>query len=101
MKLSDFYRKAITSGIEHDPRGRSAVLGELDRRRKAFEAMLPPEKEFFDLESLQNPYADSRILVGSADQEIRSVLVGIDIDVGEILLADNLRSKGRKVDASG
>jgi len=98
MRLGDLYRKAIEAGIENDPRGREAVLQELKRRKKDFDKLPPEEKEFFDAESLQNPYSDSRILYGSDDGEIKSVLAGIDIDVGEILLADNLRQKGKRID---
>jgi putative NIF3 family GTP cyclohydrolase 1 type 2 len=98
VKLSDIYTRAIRAGIENDPRGQSVVLQELDRRKKTSEEIKPEEKEFFDLESLQNPYADSRILNGTGDEEISSILVGIDMDVGEILLADNLRAKGRSID---
>jgi putative NIF3 family GTP cyclohydrolase 1 type 2 len=98
VKLSDIYTRAIEAGIENDPRGTDLVLQELDRRKKSFEELKPERKEFFDLESLQNPYADSRILNGTGEEEIKSILVGIDIDVGEILLADNLRTKGRTID---
>ena len=65
MKLSDIYTRAIEAGIENDPRGKSLVLQELGRRKKTFENVPPDQKEFFDLESLQNPYADSRILNGT------------------------------------
>jgi putative NIF3 family GTP cyclohydrolase 1 type 2 len=98
VKLSDIYTKAIEAGIENDPRGKDLVLQELDRRKKSFEELTPELKESFDIESLRNPYSDSRILNGSGDEEIKSVLVGIDIDVGEILLADNLRTKGKPID---
>lgn len=98
MKLSDVYTKAIEAGIENDPRGKDLVLQELDRRKKTFEELRPEQKESFDFESLQNPYSDSRILYGTGDEEIKSILVGIDIDVGEILLADNLRTKERNID---
>ena len=98
MKLSDIYTRAIEAGIENDPRGKDLVLQELDRRKKSFEDLKPEDKESFDLESLQNPYSDSRILNGTGEEEIKSVFVGIDIDVGEILLADNLRTKGRTID---
>ena len=98
MKLSDIYTRAIEAGIENDPRGKDLVLQELDRRKKSFEELKQEDKESFDLESLRNPYSDSRILNGTGEEEIKSVLVGIDIDVGEILLADNLRTKGRTID---
>ena len=98
MKLRDIYQKAVEAGITNDLRGRDFVLRELERRKKDFDNLGQDEKEFFDKESLKNPYADSRMLFGNGDEEISSILVGIDIDVGEILLADNLRSKGRKID---
>jgi hypothetical protein len=98
MKLRDIYRKAIENGVENDPRGKDAVLKYLERRKKDFDELKPDEREFFDRESLQNPYSDSRILYGTGDEEIRSALVGIDIEVGEILVADSLRSKGRRID---
>jgi hypothetical protein len=98
MKLKDIYKKAIEIAIENDPRGKDIVLKDLERKKKEFDDLKPDEKEFFDKESLQNPYSDSRILFGKDDEEIKSIFVGIDIDVGEILLADNLRSKGRRID---
>jgi len=98
MRLKVIYTKAIAAGIENDPRGKDIVQKELERRKKDFEDLKPGEKEFFDMESLQNPYADSRILHGPDDSDVTAVLAGIDIDVGEILLADNLRAKGRKID---
>ena len=98
MKLRDIYRKAIETGMNNDPRGGDIVLKDLEQRKNIFDELKPDEKDFFDMESLQNPYSDSRILFGTGDEEIRTALVGIDIEVGEILLADSLRSKGRQVD---
>ena len=98
MKLRDLYKKAIEVGTVNDPRGKDIVLKNLERRKKEFDELKPDEKESFDQESLHNPYSDSRILYGADDEEIKSILVGIDIDVGEIVLADSLRSKGRRID---
>jgi len=98
MKLRDLYKKAIEVGTANDPRGKDIVLKNLERRKKEFDELKPDEKESFDQESLHNPYSDSRILYGADDEEIKSILVGIDIDVGEIVLADSLRSKGRRID---
>jgi len=98
MKLGDLYKSAIEAGIENDPRTKAAVLQELSRCKKTYESLKQDEKEFFDLESLKNPYSDSRILYGSEDHDVQSILTGIDIDVGEILLADTLKAKGRKID---
>lgn len=98
MKLKEIYSKCIEAGIENDLRGKEAVIAELERKKKDFNELKPEDREYFDLQSLENPYSDSRVLFGNGDEEIKSILLGIDIDVGEILLADNLRSKGRNID---
>lgn len=98
MKLRDIYRRAIEIGFENDPRGKDIVKKDLERRKKDFDELKPEDKEFFDQESLKNPYYDSRILYGTGDEEIKTILVGIDIEVGEVILADSLRSKGKQLD---
>ncbi|MEJ5226751.1 NGG1p interacting factor NIF3 [Thermodesulfovibrio sp.] len=98
MKLKDFYKKAIKIGIENDPRGKEAVIRELEKRKKDYESLSEKKKEFFDLESLENPYSDSRILFGTGEEEIRTVIAGIDMEVGEIVLADSLRKNGTPID---
>lgn len=98
MKLREIYQLAVTKGLEADPRGREAVEKELVRNKKNLESLKEDEKSEFDLESLTNPYSDTRILYGSGDREVNTVLSGIDIEVGEILLADRLREKGKNID---
>lgn len=98
MKLKDLYRAAVSIGIENDPRGRDQVLKDLEARKKDFDSLREDEREFFDSETLQNPYTDSRILCGSGDEEAKNILLGIDVEVGEILLCDRLREKGRSID---
>ncbi len=98
MKLSEFFKKAIDTGIANDPRGSDFVARELQQRQKDFANLPPKEKEFFDPESLENPYADSRILYGDGDGEISNILVGIDIEVGEVLLAETLGKRGSPID---
>jgi putative NIF3 family GTP cyclohydrolase 1 type 2 len=56
------------------------------------------EKKDFDTERLTNPYADSRILNGTGEEEIHSVIVGIDMETPEIVLANALRTSGKKID---
>jgi len=66
MKLSRFYRRIVEFGKDKDPRkGRGGV--------RAFE--------------------DSAVLHGDPDTEIKKILIGIDIEVGELLLADRIRSR--------
>lgn len=98
MKLLEIYRRAVETGIDNDPRGKDAVVRELESKKKDYEGLKDKDKEFFDKESLTNPYSDSRILNGTGEEDIKTALVGIDIDVGEVLLSDNLKSKGRAID---
>jgi putative NIF3 family GTP cyclohydrolase 1 type 2 len=97
MKLRDIYQKAIETGMNNDPRGRDVIEKDMEQRKKSYDEIKPDEKEFFDMESLRNPYADSRILFGTGDEEIKTVIAGIDIEVGEVVLAESLRSKGKQV----
>lgn len=92
------YQLAIRKGIENDPRGEADVDKYLSRVRKDYEELKEENKKDFDLEKLNNPYSDSRILYGEDDREVKTVLAGIDIDVGEVLLADRLIEKGRQID---
>ncbi|MFQ5427829.1 MAG: NGG1p interacting factor NIF3 [Thermodesulfobacteriota bacterium] len=99
MKIQDIYEKAYTRGMEVDPRGIEEVRAELKKIKKDFEDLKEKNKETFDGERLVNPYSDTRVLYpGTAHKEIKRVLVGIDMEVGEILLADRLGEKGRPID---
>ena len=98
MRLRDIYETVVAAGIGADPRGRQAVKKHLGRTQKKYEELKKDEKEYFDAESLSNPYADTRILHGSGEAEITTALVGIDMDVGEVLLADRLSGGGKKID---
>ncbi len=98
VKLKNLYELAVNKGIEQDPRGKTYVKGLLNKAKKEYESLDKKEKEFFNKVRLFNPYSDTRILNGSGEEDVKSVLVGIDIDVGEVLLADRLNSKAKKVD---
>ncbi|MGE4357267.1 MAG: NGG1p interacting factor NIF3 [Candidatus Omnitrophota bacterium] len=98
MKLKTLYELVVREGIESDPRGRTEVMKTLERIKKEYSSLKEEDKKKFDLEKLHNPYADTRILNGDPDKEIKNILVGIDMEVGEVLLADRLREKGKKID---
>lgn len=100
MRLRDLYNAVIEIGIAHDPRPRAQINKELDEKKKEFERLTEKEKYFFDKEKFVNPYSDSRIYHGTGDEEISSLLVGIDVEVQELLLLERLRDKGRKIDAA-
>jgi len=84
--------------MEVDPRGKEEVLKLLERAKKEYNSLKEEEKKKFDVEKLHNPYADTRILNGDPQREIKTILAGIDMEVGEVLLADRLREKGKKID---
>jgi hypothetical protein len=67
--------------------------------RQEYDALLEWQKPYFDQERYRNPFGDVRILVGPDDVELDTVLLGINIHVPELLLADYLRRSGRRVDA--
>jgi len=98
MKIRELYEKAIATGITLDPRGEAEVRSELDREKKDFEGLKEKDKRFFDRDRLANPYSDSRILYGDTEREVKRVLVGIDMEIGEVLLADRLGERGKKID---
>ncbi len=98
MKLKELYELIIELGINQDPRGKAVVEKEISGLKQTYDSLSGEEREEFDRERLNNPYSDTRILQGNPEEEIRRVLIGIDIDVGEVLLADRLREKGRKID---
>ncbi len=99
MRLETLYRKAVETGIANDLRGRAEVLRVLSDEKDKFEKLSASEKEDFDSDRLFNPFADTRILNGGLDVEVRKVIVGIDMEIGEILLAYTLnRDRGAKID---
>ena len=67
MKLSYFYEQAIKFGAACDPRKNKAAI------------------KF---------YPDTAILYGSPDTRIKRVMVGIDIEAAELLLAERIRAAG-------
>ena len=98
MKVQQFYAKAIEEGMKADPRGLQRVRQILRDRKKKFDGMTQKEKASFDEESLKNPYGDSRVLHQVRDTEIKRILVGIDLEAPEVILAEMLANKGKKID---
>jgi len=63
MKLRYLYNHVVKFGRDQDPRKKSII----------------------------NSYPDTAILYGDLDTEVKKVLIGIDIEVAELLLADRIR----------
>ena len=98
MKLGEIYRKIVTMGINADPRGKERVNQILENSSKALEKLEGRKKELADRDVTWNPYTDCRLLYGDDNREVNSLLCGIDIGTGEIVLADRLTQKGEQVD---
>lgn len=97
MKIADAYRLAIETGMKNDPRPREEVEKVLKDANEEYSKMDSDKKQYFDQERLWNPYADSRFSWGDGDLEIDEAMWGIDVGTGEVLLADRLREKGRRI----
>ncbi|MEI6632049.1 MAG: NGG1p interacting factor NIF3 [bacterium] len=65
MRLAHFYNQVVRLGRELDPRGRANV----------------------------SSYEDTAILYGDPRTQVKKIMVGIDIEVAELLLADKLRQE--------
>jgi hypothetical protein len=98
MKLRQLFDAVIAHGVFADPRGTTRVKKVLEIARKDYEALTDEKKERYDTEQLTNPYSDSRILFGADDVEVENVIMGIDMEVGELVLTDRLREKGQSID---
>lgn len=99
MKLIEMYRLAVEIGIRNDPRPKEEIDDLLAKENEGYSKLPDEKRPYFDQERLWNPYADTRLSYGDPDTEVTDVMWGIDVGTGEVLLADRLRERGRKVDA--
>jgi putative NIF3 family GTP cyclohydrolase 1 type 2 len=90
MKIQEIFNLAVEMGIEADFRGREGVEKFLKRKKEKYSRLSEEEKKNFDTETLENPYLDSRILNITEDKEIKKILIGIDIEPAEVLLAKEI-----------
>jgi len=89
MTLQQIYKLAIDLGIRNDLRPKKEIDKKLTRIKEQYKELSKKEKQFFDREKLTNPYLDSRIHFDSG-KKIKKALAGIDIDAGELLIAEKL-----------
>ncbi len=99
MNLRQLYETSIRLGMALDVRGEAALHRQMAAARAEYEALPDWQQPYFDQERTRNPFGDVRIANGPEDVELRSVLLGINIGLPELLLADALRSKGQPIDA--
>jgi len=90
MTSKEIYDLAIKTGIKADLRGGVRVKKYLERTKKKYDKLPKEVKGDFDEEKLTNPYSDTRFLVDNNKKEIKKVMVGIDAEGPEMLLAKEL-----------
>ena len=98
MRLKDIYSFVVKKGIEKDPRSKSDIRKVLASARKDFRKLKGVDARCYDRERFVNPYADTRMLYGDSDTDVRTIIVGIDMEGPELLAADRLNEKGRDID---
>lgn len=96
MKIGHLYQKAVEIGIANDLRGKKEINRILKEEKQKFENLKDEDKAYYDKERLKNPFSDTRILNGSPNTEVKKVALGIDMEVGEILLAFLLNKDSRQ-----
>ena len=98
LSIKEFYAAVIECGIDADPRGRDLVEKELEKIKKEYNKVDDKKKEYFDKDTLFNPYSDTRVLNIAEDKDIKKILCGIDMNTPELLLADRLNEKNANID---
>ncbi len=90
MITKEIFDLAVEMGMKADLRGAEKVKKYLERTKKLYDKLGKDEKEEFDKDRLTNPYGDTRILIDNKKKAIKKVLVGIDMETPELLLAESL-----------
>ncbi|MBU4332453.1 NGG1p interacting factor NIF3 [Patescibacteria group bacterium] len=98
MTIQQIYNLAIQMGKRADLRDPGIIKKKLKRAKEKYEKLIDDEKEQFDQEGLTNPYADSRIFTNNPTKQVKRMLVGVDIETGEVMLANELGKQGRPID---
>lgn len=99
MKLKKLYDLIIAEGLNADPRPKATIQETLEKRKQAYAALNIKQKDYFNKETLDHPFDDTRVLFGAPDTEIKTAMVGVDIDAGELLTIDRLNAKNKnKID---
>ena len=98
MNIGELYKIVVEEGIKQDPRSREKILRYLQSVREEYNRLSPPEKTAFDKEKFTNPYSDTRLLYGSPKTSVHTIMVGVDIETPELLLADRLKKSGKNID---
>lgn len=86
MKFEKLYKKAVETGIQNDLRGKEEIKKILKEEKEKYKKLKEEEVEYYDKDRLFNPFSDTRVLNGDLNINVKKVIVGIDMEIGEILL---------------
>lgn len=98
VTIQKLYDIMLQTGQKNDPRTQKEIDAMLADRKKAYEKLDAKKKKFFNKESLVNPYGDSGVMYGDMNRKVKSVMVCIDADKQEVVLAHALRGSKNEVD---
>lgn len=98
MKLKDIYNLFVQEGIKLDFRSKFQINKYLRDKKNEYQKSDRTQKKFFDREYLTNPYSDTRILYGDLNKNIKRILVGIDLEIAELLMIKEMAREGNDID---
>ena len=99
MKLEKLYKKAVEIGIGNDLRGKAEIKTILKEEKEKYKKLKNEEAEYYDKDRLFNPFSDTRVLHGDLNTEVKKVVTGIDMEVGEIIFTYLLnKDQDQKID---
>ncbi len=98
MKLETLFRRAVELGMQADIRDKKSFDRQFAKIKEKAKKLDGWQKEMFDEERTWNPFPDCRIINGTGEEEVKTLMVGVDIETAEVLLADRLRQNGTKID---
>lgn len=91
MTIQEIFDLAIKMGRQADPRPEEEIDKQLARIKREHDAMPAKKREYFPKDKLDNPYIDSAThFITDPKKDIKKVLVTMDPDEAEILLAKEL-----------
>ena len=99
ITLQQFYDLSLDLAIKRSPRSVADIKEQLKKLKQQYDKMDDKEKQYFDKEWLRNPFTDSRVEFGAPSTKLKRILTGIDCGTSEILVANELNKRGRKIDA--
>lgn len=98
MKLDKLFKRTVEIGMQADVRDKKFFDKQFKKVKDQQKGLKGWKKDIADDERTWNPYPDCRIINGSGKEEVKTLMVGIDIETPEVVLADRLREKGHKID---